>query len=135
MNSKPGGAGTALAGILLAFILSGTTAAQTARDSLATLQAAERRGATEAERKAVSDPQFLDRALAGVWQWGSYLIVVAEDAFNCLPSGHCPFILLDRFTAVAVQGIALERPAIAGGSLVWTQPDGSLVQAAPAIRP
>lgn len=128
------GVGRALAGILLVFILAGAPAAQTARDGLAALPAEERRGATEAERKAVSEPQFLNRSLAGVWQWGSYRIVAAEDAFNCLPTGHCPFVLLDRHNAVAVQGIALERPSIADGdSLSWVQPDGSLVRAAPAV--
>ncbi len=91
-----------------------------------------RRGATAGERAAVSGPAYLSRALAGVWRWGNYRVVVAEDLFNCIPSGHCPFVLLDSAGVVVVRGIALERPGIAGGALIWTGPDGNLRTARPA---
>ncbi len=89
------------------------------------LPLSDRRGATWAERLAVSKPEHADRALAGVWEWHSMRIVVAEDAWNCLPTGHCNFVLLDRAGMVVIAGVALERPAVqAKTGLTWIGPDG-----------
>ena len=91
-----------------------------------------RRGATAGERAAVSEPLYTDRALTGTWRWGPFRIVAAEDAWNCLPSGHCPFVLLDSHGTVRLEGIALERPSVcAGGVLIWITPDGGLTRASP----
>ena len=128
--------GVGLACFLLAVHLVLPASGQEPAEIADRLDIVQRRGATEDERRAVSDPQFLDRALAGVWQWGSFRIVVAEDPFNCLPSGHCPFVLIGSLGAVPVQGIALERPGVAGdGSLVWIEPSGALVRARPVSTP
>ena len=105
-----------------------------AQQEIMVLDPAARRGATAEERARVSDPTHAEQALAGVWEWGSFRIVVAEDLFNCLPSGHCPFALLDRWGGPVLTGLALERPALAGGGLIWRRPDGRVMRANPLER-
>ena len=110
----------------------GSVGAQDRLEGGGALPDALRRGASAAERIPVSNPENLGHALAGVWQWGQFRIVVAEDLMNCMPTGHCPFAVLDRAGVVIFRGMALERPEINGPALVWTEPDGRIIRAHPA---
>ena len=131
-RGKAGGSPAVAASLIAAALLAGQAPAQDPPRAAIPLPVEQRRGADAGERTAVSDGHLLDRARAGVWDWGPFRIVVAEDAFNCHPSGHCPFSLLNGSGVVILDGTALERPSTAGQSLVWTEPDGSVMRATPA---
>lgn len=90
-----------------------------------------RRGASGAERSAVSSAEWRTQARAGTWEWGSWRIVVAEDPFNCGAGKWCPWALIDRDGFVRARGIALERPWIEGSAIRWIDPDGTLMTAVP----
>ncbi|MDE0532277.1 MAG: hypothetical protein OXI01_12635, partial [Albidovulum sp.] len=90
----------------------------------------ERRGAGAAERAAVSRPEWIAVARAGVREWGAWRLVFAEDPFNCA-GDWCPFALLDRSGAVRVEGVALVRPRIEGERIVWIAPGGGRMEAKP----
>lgn len=90
-----------------------------------------RRGASDAERSAVSSADWLTQARAGAREWGSWRIVVAEDPFNCGAGKWCPWALIDRDGFVRARGIALERPWIEGKAIRWIDPDGTLMTAEP----
>lgn len=95
-----------------------------------------RRGATEDERRALAASadtlRHLDRSRAGVWQWGEWRIVVAEDLHQCWRD-VCPFILLSPAGTVPVSDLALGRPRIEDGALVWIRPSGAAARAIPDL--
>ena len=89
-----------------------------------------RRGADDSERRMISRERWADVALASVTGWGSWRIVVAEDAFNC-HGAWCPWVLVDRNGIIHLAGVARERPRIKGDALSWIRPDGTLMTARP----
>ncbi len=107
------------------------TLAMAASVAAAELDPWARRGASEAERAAVSSEEWRSQARAGVWEWGSWRIVVAEDPFNCEAARWCPWALIDKNGFVRARGIALEQPRIEGNAIHWVDPEGALMVAAP----
>ncbi len=88
---------------------------------------AERRGATSAERQALAAGLPEDQLRAGVWNYDSFQVVVAEDPFGCEQFTWCRFAVMENGDVV-LSGIARETPELAvvadGVELVWETPEG-----------
>ena len=89
---------------------------------------AERRGATSAERRALGAELPEDQSRAGVWNYDSFQVVVAEDPSGCEQFTWCRFAVLESGDVV-LSGIAREAPELAvvndGVELVWETPEGA----------